>query len=644
MMRVAMLRAALVVLLFAVSSVAGLALLPPSVSGLVASPRIVAPAHGPGAVHMSPVTVAAPAPRLTHAPVQRTAASHPNAGCTIPITSPQWNSADLFHDVSVTFGVPGDPAINGSNYRVAPCLNVLPTYTNGFWMYLSTNVHITAATVTIWGYTWPTPGNPSPAITGFDPAHPIALPVHLDPPLYRTGSFFFNDYRYFWPGSQVFFNLTMQSVNATPQTIYSSATYTYPVYYNGGVDNASFLFDVASPWGPAGYGNFTNNIQVTTTPEVLTQPAFDPNPYQALQVTISGYNASGGPVPVIPFAQLQLTLTGGQTGTGVFNASFAPANHTTMTLTTPIGPYPGTNVKFTISAWLPWEKGVVDRIFSPVYQFNWTTNGGWWYPQQGLESNLQFSTNPNVFDPGQKTSLPTGTPVNVTIHEPIQNVTIKSAELHFTYFDTSGTTTGAIPLVAANANTSYVTIPGLPAGASVTFSVIAKDIYGNPVASGNTTYTESGPVVTPALSPGYGLFFVEAVDLTTGHLVPSFNYTLNNGTWSETRIASPLGFAGPLPVGGPGYLAVAFGTYLVTVHAFGQTQTATFHLSSATPFTIVFYVASGAVPTTESVPQTTVTIVAGAGVVAAAVAFFPLSRWFRERRAKAEAEQRRVTL
>ena len=636
-------RAAVVLLLFLLSSSAGLVLAHPASVGLpVPTFRSPGPSHGGSIAPM-----AHPAPAVHRAPTAHAAApaaSKPDSGCSTPITSPQWNSANLFHDVSVTFGVPGDPAINGSNFRIAPCTNVLPTYTNGFWMYLQTNVRITAATVTVWGYGWPTPSNPSPVITGFDPAHPIALPVHLDAPLYRTGSFFFNDYRYFWPGSQVFFNLTMQSVNATPSTIYSSGTATYPVYYNGGVDNATWLFDVASPWGPAGYGNFTNNIQVTTTPEVLTQPAYDPNPLQALQVTISGFNASGGPVPVIPFAQLQLTLTGGQTGTGVFNASFGPANHTVMQLSSPIGPYPGTHVQFTISAWLPWEKGVVDRIYSPVYQFNWTLNGGWWYPQQGLESNLQYSTVPNVLGVGQKTSLPTGTPVNVTIHEPTQNVTIKSAELHFTYNDISGSTTGSVPLLAANPNTSYVVIPGLPAGASITYSVIAKDIYGNPVASGNTTYTESGPVVTPVLSPGYGLFFFEAVDLTTGMLVPSFNYSINNGTWAETRTASPMGFAGPLPVGGPGYLPVAFGTYVVAVHAFGQTQSATFRLSTSSPFTIVFYVASGPVPTTESVPQTTVTIIASVGVIAAAIAFIPLSNWFRERRAKAEAEQRRVTL
>ncbi|MCI4332014.1 MAG: hypothetical protein L3K19_09265, partial [Thermoplasmata archaeon] len=644
MSRLTPVSATLLLLVFVLSSVGGLALSHPSpYSGLPAPTlRMGASSHLGTSAPSLHAAVASPRSASVHAAPP--SASKPAAGCTTPITSPAWNSPDLFHDVSVTFGVPGSPQLNGSNFKVEPCTNVLPTYTNGFWMYLSTNVRITAATVQIWGYGWPTATNPSPVITGFDPAHPMSVPVHLDPPLYRTGSFYFNDYRYFWPGSQVYFNLTMQSVNATPSTIFSTNTYTYPVQYNGGVDNASWLFDVASPWGPAGYGNFTNNIQVTTIPTVLTQPAFDPNPVQPLQVIISGYNASGGPVPTIPFAQLQLTITGGQQGTGVYNESFGPANHTTMMLPNPLGPYPGTHIAFTITAWLPWEKGVVDKINSPTYEFNWTAKGGWWYPQQTLESNLQFTTLPNVLGVGAKTTLPTGTPVNVTIHEAIQNVTIQSAQLHFTYRDTSGSTDGSIPLALANLNTSYVTIPGLPDGASLTFSVIAKDIYGNPVGSGNTTYSEVGPVVTPVLNPGYGLFFFEAVDLATGSLVPSFNYTLNNGTWSETRTASPLGFAGPLPVGGPGYLPVAFGTYVITIHADGQTQTATFRLSSATPFTIVFYVASGPVPTTESVPQTTVTIIAGAGVIAAAIAFIPLSNWFRERRAKAEAEQRRVTL
>jgi hypothetical protein len=626
-----------VLLVLLVSSLAGAATHPfsgPSTPG--PSLRLGAPASPISTTHPTPVA-AAPSHPAAH---RAASGSHPASGCGTPVTSPNWNSPLFFHDVSVTFGVPGSPNLNGSLFTVEPCTNVLPTYTNGFWMYIATNVHITSALVTIWGYNWPTSGT-TPPITGFDPAHPMSVPVHLDPPLFRTGSFFFNDFRYFWPGSQVFFNITMQSVNATPSTIYSTSQYSYAVGYNGGTDNATWLFDVASPWGPAGVGNFTNNIAVSTVPAVLTQPAFEPNPTQPLQVIISGYNASGGPVPVIPAAQLQLTLSGAQSG--VFNASFAPGNHSTMQLPTPIGPYPGTHAQFQVMAWLPWEKGEVDKIVSPVYQFNWTTTGGWWYPQAGLEANLQYFTNPNVLGVGQTTTLPTATPVNVTIHEAIQNVTIQSAEVHFTYVDTSGSTSGAIPFKAADPNTSYVLLPGLPSGAGVTFSVIAKDIYGNPIASGNTTYLESGPVaqVLPAAS---GLFFFEAVDLTTGQLVPSFNYTINNGTWAETRVASPLGFAGPLPVGGPGYLAVAFGTYVVTVRADGQTQSAAFKLASQTPFTIVFYVASGPVPTTASVPQTTVTIIAGVGVIGAALAFVPLSNWFRERRKKAEAEQRRITL
>jgi hypothetical protein len=172
---------------------------------------------------------------------------------------------------------------------------------------------------------------------------------------------------------------------------------------------------------------------------------------------------------------------------------------------------------------------------------------------------------------------------------------------------------------------------------------VAKDIYGNPLSSGNYSYTESGPLGT-TLQAGYGLFFFEAIDVSTGQLVQNLNFTIANSTWSESSYGYDFGYANPVPVSGAGYLSVAFGTYTVTVRAFGQSQTWTGTVSSQTPFVIVFYLTSATVSPTYAAPIPALTWAPAFGIVGAAIASWPIANWFRERRRKAEAEQRRISL
>jgi hypothetical protein len=607
-----------------------------------------APVRAPAAV--APAVVRAPAP-MAAAPVAA-AASHPSGQvCQTPGGAPNWQSSNFFTDASVTFWTPGNPSLSGQNFLVVPCNNNIPTYTNGFWMNVTTNVELSVATVTIWGTGWPTSTDPQPDIKGFSPSTPAVFPMAISAPFYRTASFYFNDYRYFWPGSQVYFNVSLQTTQASPSTIYSAnplTQYYEPIQWSGGVNNATWGFYVSSPFAetPPGLSpvNFTNIIGVSTTPTVLTNPAYDPNPRQTVQVILTSLNLSGTPAVPIPEAQGTFTLTGNET-TGVYISDFGPANHTTMDLTNALGPYPGTRVSFNMTCWLPWEGGALDRIYSPTYTFNWSANGSWWNLQGGLtgQDNLVLSSSPDVTSSTTNTVLATGTPVNLTVHEPIQNVTIGSAAVHFRYVDSNGVTLGTIPMTAAGANTSYVVLPGLPDGAGVTFSVVAKDIYGNPLSSGNYSYTESGPLAA-ALPAGYGLFFFEAIDVATGELIQDLNNTIANDTWSETTNGYAFGYANPVPVSGSGYLAVAFGTYTVTVRAFGQSQTWTGTVATQTPFVIVFYLTSAPVSPTYAAPVPALTWAPVIGIAGAAVASWPISNWFRERRKKAEAEQRRISL
>jgi hypothetical protein len=602
------------------------------------SPKVV-PGHA--------VLVAAQAPAAPSVTVHDGAT--PSSGaCNTPGGAPTWQTNNFFADASVTFWTPGSPGLSGQNFQTVPCTNTLPTYTNGFWMNVSTNVGIAVALVKIWAFGWSIPSNNLPVLKGFDPATPATFTMYRQPPFYRTASFYFNDYRYFWPGSQVYFNITLSTTNATPSTIYSAAkssNHWEAIYFPGGVDNATWGYFVASPFAQNFPGsapaNFSNIIAVTTSPSVLGSPAFEPNAKQPVEVTISAINLSGAPAIPIPMAQATFTLSGAESGT--YYENFAPANHTVMTLPQPIGPYPGTTIQFNITAWVPWEGGGIDFVYSKVFKFNWSTKGGWWDPSGGFQNNIKLSSYPDVTDSVGTTSLPTGTQVNVSVLEQTQNVTISSAAVHFRYFDGFGTQQGTIPMISASANSTFAILPGLPPNAGLVFSVVAKDIFNNPISSGNFSYTESGALAS-ALNPNYGLFFFEAIDLATGNLVPYLNFTISNDTWNEKAQGYTLGYANPVPVTGLGYLPVAYGTYVVTVNAFGQSQRWSGTVSGQDPFVVVFYLTSSPITPNLSAPLPGIGLPAVFGLAAACVAGVPVVLWFRERRRKAEAEQRRITL
>jgi hypothetical protein len=643
------------------------AILPAAVLALVVATLVASPlapsvdssatvllAEGPLVVPSAAPVVASAVPAAPHPAAA--AASRPAAPvCPTPENAPHWDSLYFFNDVEVTFFVPNSPALdtpvapgsNDSGFQIAPCSNTLPTYANGFYMNVTTNVPMVNAVVTIWGTSWPTAANPQPRISGFDPTDPLPLPMNLLGTTHTTAEFYFDDYRFFWPGDHVYFNLTIQTATGSPSTIYSAnptTGHSAQFNYSGLIDNYTWQYYVQSVWGST---DFASNIAVSTTPSVLSTPAYEPNRHQSLVVNLTSRTYFNGVQQPIPNATLNITEQAKDAAQVTYSEHFSPLNSTTVSAVVP--PNPGANASFTISAYLPWEHGEVDLISSETYNFTWTSAGGWWYPTLGLVHNLNLTSYPNVFlAGGQKETLPTGTEVNVTVHSPIENVTIGGAEIHVHYSDTAGSADGTIPMIAEGQNTSYGLIPGLPGGGTATFYVIVKDLFGTPIASGNTTYSETGaPNGSPGdvtLNTGYGIFFFEAVDLTTGQLVPFLNFTITNATWSETRQGTPIGFGAPMPLAGTGWLPVTYGTYVIQVRAFNQTETATIVVNSGNPTTVVFYVASGAVPQDTWVQQTTYTAPAVLGLLGAAVMVYPVGKWFRERRQKAEQEQRRITL
>jgi hypothetical protein len=604
-----------------------------SVGAATASEVRVAPA---GPARAAPPVRASPSPPSGAAGSERVAPELPAA--PTPAGAPKgWDSSDFFADIGVGFSGRGFP----SPFLMEPFGNTVPENEVGFWMNLTSVAPILFANVTIWSTQWSTTGA-SVATLDFSPAAPRLDPMVVNQSDPYRASFYFNDYRFFWPGSSVWFNVTVVGLNSTPSQVESSWNDSVPVDYPGGfVNNATWEYSVATPWAST---NFSDDIAISSTPNVLGTPAYAPNPNQTLMVSIRAIDV-GGTVAPIPRATLDFTVDVNGT-VGRFAQPFGPVNQTTMSLVKPIGPYDGATISFNVTAWLPWEGGQVDTIQSTVATFRWSPNGGWWRPLAGLTANAQLATSPSIptAQPGVAVPvLPTAEPVDVTVHEPIENVTVSSSQIDFTYSDNGLSHAGSVVMTALSANTTEGVLPGLPPGAVVTFYVVAKDIYGNPVSSGNYSYQEAGPT-NPPLPEGRGLLYTEVLDLSGGGLDAGFAYTISNATWSASGIANSLGFAVPLLPGSTTPVELAFGTYELTVHAFGTNQSANVTLAPGTPTpTVVFYGESTPIPIVTTASAPVESVAAALGLLAAAIVTLPLVLWYEERRARIEAEQRRVT-
>lgn len=599
--------------------------------------------HGAPGAPVPPGAAASAAGTSAPAPVTPAAAPGPVPATSGPArfgAKAGWhNNSNFFEDATVDFFGTGLEY----GFREVPYVNTVATSDLGFGVTVTASASLLFANLTIWGNSWPGT-NLSAPIAGFSPAAPAVRPMVINASDPAQASFFFDNYRFFWPGSIVSFNITLVGKNSTPSEIKSASNVSVTENYPGGFqDAATWIYQVASPWPSA---NFSNDIAVTTTPNVLGSSVYAPNPRQSLMVSLSAI-PYGGTVSVIPSAELAFTVDINGSVTA-YSQPFGPVNHSQMSLVAPIGPYPGATVSFNVTAWLPWQGGAIDRIESPQSVFTWSSNGGWWHPLGGLLANLDLATSPALpLSPTPSTSptpLPTAQPVTVTIHEPIENVTIASASAVYTYTDQSGSDSGTVALNAVTDNTSSATFPGLPPGGRLTFYLEAKDIYGATISSGNYSYVEGGPT-NPPLSSVRGLLYVEFLDLSTGHFVTGFPYTVSNASWTANGTANYLGFATPLLPTSPIPVELFFGSYHVVVQAFGGTQSATIQLSPDTPTPVVVFFGEShpapVVPTGTISPES---IVAAGGLIAAAIITLPLVNWFGERRAQAEEEQRRITL
>jgi hypothetical protein len=598
-------------------------------------------ATAPGAAPAVPADVAAAAAPSAARSTTPAAAPHVGPSCPTPQNLPDWDGSEFFDDILVSFNVPGHSNQSGTNFQTVPCLNALPTYLPGFWMNISTDVPISQAFVNIWGTLWPTPGQPLGDLPGFpyDTNQISQFPMYVAPGALDQASFWFDTHRYFYPGSTVYFNLTVKSTGASPSSI-NSANTLGAQYPKGTNLNATWEFSLDSPWWSP---NFVSDIQVSTTPSVFGNgPVLDPNENQTLLVTIESLGPTGAAGIPIPAASLSLSISNDPGFNGTYGIPFGVANETWQNLTSLIGPYPNATITLTVSAWLPWDGGVIDKILGPEMWLNWSRGGGWPTPSLGLAANAVIATDPSVLS-SAATPLTSGTPVNVSLVEPIENVTISSSIIRFHFSNADGSISGLVPMRMIRQNASYAVLPGFPAGGHLTFSLLAKDVFGDPLASGNYSYLETG---TPSASPApfFSYFYVEGINASTGTLLSHASYTVSNASWSQTAVTTPFGFGLLLIPNGAGTLDLPYGTYTVTMTAIGHSQTVRVTLGSPTPVVVRFWFANGAVTANSVIPLSPISIGLIAGVVALTLAFFPLLRWFQERLKKAEQERTRVTL
>ena len=560
-------------------------------------------------------------------PTPRAAGAHPGLGS-------KWTSS-FFNDVNVTFTV---PYVGGQTFLPAPFRNEIPMASDGFWMNLTSIRPLIYANLTIWGWSWPTNGYAQPLNAPYNPASPPYIQMYVNATKNTTASYYFDDYKSFWPGSRIDFNLTVTALGVSPATIYSTSAPSYS--FVDPLNSSDYASWIAQIGGPFASPQFNSSVEITTTPDVLSSPAFDPNPTQPIQVMLTAIAPPGTAVGTIPAAILYYTYTQNNTSSNSAIA-FTPLNGTTVQLATPLGPFPNAEVSFNITMWLPWFGGAIDREYSNEYTFNWSRNGGWWYPNQGLLANLELSTDPGILPPASGVVAP-GTPVNVTLTEPIQNVTISSGQINYIFRDGLGTHSGTLPMRHVGRNVTYAVLPGLPPSSSVEFSVTAKDVFGNPVFTENYTYSAARAL--SMYPPDRGFFFFEVLDVAGTGLLPGFDYTLSNASFSESAQASSLGFGAPVVPHGLGYLILGFGTYSLAVTAFGRAYSTIVTVNNETPFTVIFYVASSSIPLGTETSLPVVTIGGVLGLVAAVGGVGVVWPWFRERRKRIEAEQRRITL
>lgn len=319
-----------------------------------------------------------------------------------------------------------------------------------------------------------------------------------------------------------------------------------------------------------------------------------------------------------------------------------------------------------------------DEILSPMYLYAVGSNGS--FATHEFSTDLSLVTSPNVGSTNvawNGTLLAPGVPIQLTLTSNNAPTAINAAEVAYTVTlpEIGVTTTRTASFDRVNSTVFTGTIPAMPVGAQVNYTVLAWDFSSDlEVASGWNYTVASIANLVPTVPTNESFFYVGIYDAGLGTWANDSSVLIHTeGGFFRSQGSSYDGLAYANASGEPFQPLVgpANATYVVnitdaTFHPVGGTKGPSIQVSFVLPHTLtghhvivttatyqvvmngdllLFYL-NGTVPTPTPAPAETASFVVGSvlGLVAAAATALPLYAWWSRIAARREAEIKRVTL
>ncbi len=384
-----------------------------------------------------------PAPAVGRAPssspsapssLSATSAS-PSGTPTGPCAPNSPSAIDWAQDVNVTFSLfdanRTAPAINPvSSYATALNINIWTGKANSIGG-VSGQIPIEEAYITVWAVGW---NNQS--LNSTLPTAPAIFGMKVDPHNLDHASGQLNDFKFYPPGSTVYFNLSLVQ-NATDPANWTSQcpVGAFNAPWNPAVPapapEPTWVYHTSNGW-PSSV--FENDITITATPDVMN--GVQPDPFQAVYFYLNSSKIGmpiGGP---LGGARLYYTMEN-RTGLHPGGSDFCGDNNTFEVtcyggITTGVGPWyePGDIVHFYFEAFVSTQVGIYNKIFSRPYSFVYGNGGTWCQPDSGYQFyGWSGSALPPYHDPLQQNGNYSGSadPTTLTLNGPVTEIAVYTA-------------------------------------------------------------------------------------------------------------------------------------------------------------------------------------------------------------------------
>jgi hypothetical protein len=346
---------------------------------------------------------------------------------------------------------------------------------------------------------------------------------------------------------------------------------------------------------------------------------------------------------------------------------------------------PGALVTFRITAWdmSEWAAGQTGPDLIVTQTFDYTVNGNGTFASGFFPDDLSLTSVPvgPALGGGTPATVPAGLAVAFNLQSRDSTTAIFAAEilLTFTYPGIGETSQLIVPFHRENSTNFAGSIPGLPLGSNVQFTVLAWDFSKDREVS--QVYQYNTPTVASLLPtiPTNSTFFVAYVyDNGSQHWVSGASVEVSGLSGSSYVHITTQSFGGVAYPNQTGALFVpllltAGASYRITVNdssflpdgartapsvgvtvVLPRNPTRTGVLVAGSDYivaeagpSIYFWLNQTEPGVTYSAPTTavgTLTIAAGIGLAGLALAVIPLSYWWSRIRARRRAEERRITL